>query len=268
MSLYFTKTARAPSCADKYAHSFTAAYHDEERSIVVACKGRTDALGLRAQQGARLACEAASDVLRATEKSAFSPQKRQASIENIRYNVLCEWTARIEKHLTEQPLTHKELKELSPNDARALRQNALFAYGTTLHAAMLISGKLICLSLGKGGCFLVKCGGVRSPFPLDRGDCLLGEKDASTQLQVCVQELCGHDGAFVCTDGLLRPYRDLGALCTDVVAPAVLELCDGNGKRLSELVSHIGTKHDTDVSLGLVLKEGVCLRRYAIAQAV
>ena len=48
--------------------------------------------------------------------------------------------------------------DLSENEVLSLKNNPVKAYGTTLAAAMIMGNKIITVSIGDGGCFLVKGG--------------------------------------------------------------------------------------------------------------
>lgn len=278
MALYFTKTSIGHShlMTNKCCQDFSLSYHDEERTIVAACDGHGSNVYIRSHLGAKFACEAALKVLRSVERSAFYPQKRKGVIENLRLNVLCEWNALVETHLCKKPITRAEMAGLTESEIRALRKNPVKAYGTTLNAAMLMGNKMVCIALGDGGCFLIKGGNVLPPFPEDEDEPVanvtysLCQDDAFAHLQVSIHDTNGYDGAIVCTDGMLNPYQNLSNFSEGLVAPAVVALHCGKHRRLEEFVSDMGLRLGTgdDVSLGLVLKSTLPLRKYAKASEI
>ena len=152
----------------------------------------------------------------------------------------------------------------------SLHKNPIKAYGTTLNAAMVLGTKLICVSIGDGGCFLVKGGVVMPAFAEDEDEPVanitysLCQDDAFSHLLVSVHELSAYDGAIVCTDGMINPYQNLSNFSRGLVAPAIATLNVGKNKSLEAFVIELGTKLGTgdDVSLGIVVKDKLSSRIY------
>ena len=158
MSIFFTKTEIGHSHINtgKRCQDFSASYNDEERTIVTACDGHGSNVYFRSHLGAKFASNAVIDVLREVERSAFNKNKREAVVENIRLNILCRWNALAEGHLERNSFRSADVIGLTESEVLSLRKNPIKAYGTTLNAAMIIGTKIVCVSLGDGGCFLVK----------------------------------------------------------------------------------------------------------------
>ena len=272
MSIFFTKTETGYTHINtgKRCQDFSASYSDEERTIVTVCDGHGGNVYIRSHLGAKFASNAVIDVLREIERTAFYKAKKEAVIENIRLNILCRWNSLVEGHLSKNPIRMPEVTELTEVEILSLRKNPIKAYGTTLNAAMILGTKLICVSIGDGGCFLVKSGIVTPAFVEDEDDPVanitysLCQDDAFSHLQVSVHELSAYDGAVVCTDGMINPYQNLSNFSTGLIAPAIATLSVGKNKSLEAFVSEVGTKLGTgdDVSLGIVVKDKLPSRFY------
>ena len=272
MSIFFTKTETGYSHINtgKRCQDFSASYNDEERTIVTACDGHGGNVYIRSHLGSKFASNAVIDVLREIERTAFYKAKKEAVIENIRLNILCRWNSLVEGHLTKNPIRMSEVSGLTEPEILSLRKNPIKAYGTTLGAAMILGTKLICVSIGDGGCFLVKSGIVTPAFAEDEDEPVanitysLCQDDAFSHLQVSVHELSAYDGAVVCTDGMINPYQNLSNFSTGLIAPAIATLSVGKNKSLEAFVSEVGTKLGTgdDVSLGIVVKDKLPSRFY------
>ena len=272
MSIFFTKTEVGYSHINtgKRCQDFSASYNDEERTIATACDGHGGNVYIRSHLGAKFASTAVIDVLREIERTAFYKAKKEAVIENIRLNILCRWNSLVEGHLSKNPIRMSEVSELTEAEILSLRKNPIKAYGTTLNATMILGTKIVCVSLGDGGCFLVKGGVVTPAFAEDEDEPVanitysLCQDDAFSHLQVSVHELSAYDGAIVCTDGMINPYQNLSNFSTGLIAPAIATLNSGNGKSLEAFVSQVGTRLGTgdDVSLGIVVKDKLSSRIY------
>ena len=278
MSIFFTKTETGYSHINtgKRCQDFSASYSDEERTIVTACDGHGGNVYIRSHLGSKFASNAVIDVLREIERTAFYKAKKEAVIENIRLNILCRWNSLVEGHLAKNPIRMSEVTELTEAEILSLRRNPIKAYGTTLNAAMILGTKLICVSIGDGGCFLVKSGIVTPAFAEDEDEPVanitysLCQDDAFSRLLVSVHELSAYDGAVVCTDGMINPYQNLSNFSTGLIAPAIATLSVGKNKSLEAFVSEVGTKLGTgdDVSLGIVVKDKLSSRIYKHTKAI
>jgi hypothetical protein len=216
------------------------------------------------------------DVLREVEKSSLYKGKKDAIVENIKLNILCRWNSLVEGHLAKNPIRISEVSGLGEAEILSLRKNPIKAYGTTLNAAMILGTKLVCVSIGDGGCFLVKSGIVTPAFAEDEDEPVanitysLCQDDAFSHLQVSVHELSAYDGVVVCTDGMINTYQNLSNFSTGLIAPAIATLNSGNGKSLEAFVSQVGTRLGTgdDVSLGIVVKDKLSSRIYKQAKTI
>ena len=278
MSIFFTKTSIGYShvTANKRCQDFSASYSDEERTIVTACDGHGGNVYIRSHLGAKFASNAVIDVLREIERTAFYKNKKEVVAENIRLNILCRWNELVDRRMLKNPIRMSEVSELTEAEILSLKKTPVKAYGTTLNAAMIMGSKIITVSLGDGGCFLVKGGQCISPFPEDEDEPVanitysLCQDDAFSHLQVSVHELSAYDGAVVCTDGMINPYQNLSNFSTGLIAPAIMNLYLGKFEQLSAFVSQVGTKLGTgdDVSLGILVKGKVSIRAYSKAKGI
>lgn len=273
MSIFFTKTSVGYShlTAGKRCQDFSASYSDEERSIVTACDGHGGNVYIRSHLGAKFASDAVIDVLRDLERTAFYKNKKEVVAENIRLNVLCRWNELVDRHMLKNPIRMSEVSELTEAEILSLKKTPVKAYGTTLNAAMIMGSKIITVSLGDGGCFLVKGGQCISPFPEDEDEPVanitysLCQDDAFSHLLVTVQETASYEGAVVCTDGMINPFQNLANFSKALVMPAIVTLYLGKQERLAGFVSDVGSRLGTgdDVSLGIVVKNRLPMRKYS-----
>ena len=278
MSIFFTKTSIGYShvTANKRCQDFSASYNDEERTIVTACDGHGGNVYIRSHLGAKFASDAVIDVLRDLERTAFYKNKKEAVAENIRLNILCRWNEIVDRHMAKNPIRMSELAALTEAEILSLKKTPVKAYGTTLNAAMIMGSKIITVSLGDGGCFLVKGGQCISPFPEDEDEPVanitysLCQDDAFSHLLVTIHETANYDGAVVCTDGMINPFQNLANFGKVLVMPAVLNLYLGKHEKLAEFVTDVGLKLGTgdDVSLGIVVKNKLSMRAYSKAKGI
>jgi hypothetical protein len=141
---------------------------------------------------------------------------------------------------------------------------------------MIMGSKIITVSLGDGGCFLVKGGQCVSPFPEDEDEPVanitysLCQDDAFSHLLVTVHETANYDGAVVCTDGMINPFQNLANFGKSLVMPAILNLYLGKHEKLAQFVTDVGLKLGTgdDVSLGIVAKNKLPMRTYSKAKGI
>ena len=272
MNLFFTKTAIGYShiITNKRCQDYSASYNDEERTIITACDGHGGNVYIRSHLGAKFASEALIDVLKDVDRYIFYKSKRETVAENIRLNVLCRWNALVEAHMEAHPISSRELVELSESEIFSLRKTPVKAYGTTVNAAMIMGNKIFLVTLGDGGCFLLKGGAAIPAFEEDEDEPVANitnsmcQDDAYKHLSVSIHDLSGYDGALVCTDGMINPYQSLENFGTSLVVPAVVNLLEGKTQELGEFVSRVGDSLGIgdDVTLGILLKGKVSTRAY------
>lgn len=148
----------------KNLSGFSACYHDDERTIITACDGHGGEIYIRSDKGSKFASEAIINVFKRVEKSVFYRANREEIEKKLRLEILCEWNALVERNLAEKPLTKRETARLNEDKIFRLKTDPQVAYGTTLNGAMLFGNKMICASLGDGGCFVFKRGEVYPVF--------------------------------------------------------------------------------------------------------
>ena len=273
MSISFVKTSIGYShtAVGKRCQDFSSSYQDSERTIVTACDGHGGNVYVRSHLGSKFACDSVIEVLKSVEKTAFYKHKPQVVAENIKLNILCKWNSLVDSHLLKKPIGYKDFVGLDDGDVLSLKKNPVKAYGTTLNAAMIMGNRIICVSLGDGGCFLIKDGVAISAFEEDEDEPVANvtysmcQDDAYKHLNVSIHDLAGYDGAIVCTDGMINPYQNMSNFSNKLVVPAVISLLEGKGRELDSFVTDVGTRLGTgdDVSLGIVLKSKTSLRRYS-----
>ena len=134
---------------------------------------------------------------------------------------------------------------------------------------MLYAGKIVCVSIGDGGIFLIKKGEVFPAVDEDEDAVAnitysLCQEDAYEHIKVKIYDLANLDGVLVCTDGLINPYQSLQNFQRSFVKPVCIRLQEGDYRQIDEFVELIGKKHGIgdDVSLGIAMKAGISLRRY------
>ena len=136
---------------------------------------------------------------------------------------------------------------------------------------MTIGNKIVCVSLGDGGCFLFKNGRAIPAFEEEEDEPVANitysfcQDDAYDYLRVSIHESAQYDGAVVCTDGMLNPYQNMDNFSTKLVVPAVLHLLEGKSRQLEVFVTDVGLRLGIgdDVSLGMIVKEKTSLRVYS-----
>lgn len=261
---YFTKTARGYSHAkeEKPCQDFSAAYHDEERTVIAACDGHGSSVYVRSDVGSKFAAKALVSVLSNLSKTAFRRYTKEEICESLRLRILCEWNRMVEEDLRLRKFSRKELRRLSKEDVARLKQNPVKAYGTTLQGGMLLDGKAVCVSLGDGGVFLVKDGDVAPAFE-DDDDCAVAnwtyslcQEDAYERLNVDVFEFEEIDGILACTDGVVNPYQSMENFKRSFVQPVCAKIREGKQAEIADFITALGEKIGIgdDVSLALAIK--------------
>ena len=114
MIAYFTKTNIGYSHLkeNKPCQDYSACYHDEERTIITACDGHGGKTYIRSNVGSRYASNAIMSVFQGVDKSLFYRYTRQEICDKLRLQILCEWNALVERHLSEKGFCKRELADL------------------------------------------------------------------------------------------------------------------------------------------------------------
>ena len=271
MITYFTKTNIGYSHIKerKPCQDYSAAYHDEERTIITACDGHGGKPYVRSNVGSRYASSAIMSVFQEVDKSLFYRYTHQGICDKLRLQILCEWNALVERHLGEKSFCKRELADLDDEQVFKLKQNPAKAYGTTLQGAMIFGNKLLCVSLGDGGIFLVRKGELYSAFEEDEETVAnftysMCQEDAYKYLKVEIFDFSDLDGVLVCTDGVVNPYQSLGNFRDKFVKPICMKLQEGKQAEMDEFITAMGEKIGIgdDVSLAVAMKTGISLRGY------
>ena len=271
MIAYFTKTNIGYSHIKekKPCQDYSACYHDEERTIITACDGHGGKTYIRSNVGSRYASNAIMSVLQGVDKSLFYRYTRQEICDKLRLQILCEWNALVERHLSEKSFCKRELADLDEEQVFKLKQNPAKAYGTTLQGAMIFGNKLICVSLGDGGIFIVRKGQLYTAFEEDDETVAnltysMCQEDAYKHLKVEIFDFSDLDGVLVCTDGVVNPYQSLINFREKFVKPICIKLQEGKLVEIDGFITAMGEKIGIgdDVSLAMAMKTGISLRGY------
>ncbi|MFR2461912.1 MAG: protein phosphatase 2C domain-containing protein, partial [Christensenellaceae bacterium] len=242
----------------------------DERTIITACDGHGGEIYIRSDKGSKFASEAIINVFKRVEKSVFYRANREEIEKKLRLEILCEWNALVERNLAEKPLTKRETAGLNEDKIFRLKTDPQVAYGTTLNGAMIFGNKMICASLGDGGCFVFKRGEVYPVFDDDSDENVANltysmcQTDAFNHLAVKIIDLPAVDGAIVFTDGLINPYRSLDNFATALVKPVVSKLLAGNSEEIDCFITEMGVKIGIgdDVSIGMLLSPEIKPKYY------
>ena len=272
MVRFFTKTAIGYTHIQtgKICQDFSACYHDDERTIITACDGHGGEIYIRSDKGSKFASEALINVFKRVEKSIFYRINREEIEKKLRLEILCEWNALVERNLSEKPLTKREIAGMNEDKVFRLKTDPQVAYGTTLNGAMTFGNKIICASLGDGGCFAFKHGKVYPIFDDDSDGNVANltysmcQTDAFNHLAVKILDLSGVDGVIVFTDGLINPYRSLDNFATALAKPVVLKLFAGKTEEIDEFITEMGAKIGIgdDVSVGVLVCQEIKPKYY------
>ena len=263
MAVCYVKTATGAShlkngrpCQD---HS--SAYRDGERAIVTACDGHGGALYVRSERGSRFASFALTGALLQTDKFAFR-KSIDTIADALRVRILSEWNRLVEADLNTHPLRAAEMTALTEAQKELLKKDPFKAYGTTMHGAMLFRNRIICVSIGDGGFFLIRGREIAPLFPEDEEQVAnlthsLCEEDAGRYIRIAICAAGRSDGVLLCTDGVINPYGSVENFERSFAAPALAKLARGETDALSGFVEDLGREIGTgdDVSLAVLLRE-------------
>lgn len=272
MVKYYSKTAIGYShvIANKICQDFSACYHDDERTIVTACDGHGGNVYIRSDMGSRFASDAIINVFKRVDRGIFYRANREEIEKKIRLEILCEWNSLVERHLTKKPILKKETDGLDQDKIFRLKTEPQTAYGTTLNGAMMFGNKLICASLGDGGCFVFRRGIVQPVFVEDEDENVANltysmcQSDAFERLFVKIVDLSAVDGIIVFTDGLINPYRSVSNFVNSFAKPVIAKVASGCTEEVDEFIANMGGKIGIgdDVSMGIIIKSEVKSKHY------
>ena len=189
--------------------------------------------------------------------------------DKLRLQILCEWNGLVEAHFDEKPFAKKELAGLSEDEIFKLKKNYVKAYGTTLQGAMILGNKLVCVSLGDGGIFLLRKGKISMAFEEDDETVAnltysMCQENAYQHLQVQIFDFSDLDGVLLCTDGVVNPYQNISNFREKFVKPIAMKLQEGKEREIGEFVKTLGEEIGIgdDVSLAVAMKTDISLRGY------
>ncbi len=239
---------------------YSDSYHDETRTIVTSCDGHGGKLYIRSDRGSKFASDAILYVFKKTNEERLLNESRAEN--RIRLAILCKWNGLVEEDISKRPFTDKELSILDEDERTLILQDPQIAYGTTLNGAMILGKRLICVSLGDGGCFLLKNGTAERIFQEEEDNVAnitysMCQADAYQHIRLKILSISEVDGAMVFTDGFINPYRTFDNFCTSCVRPILESLKKGKKEKIVDFVFKLGTEIGIgdDVSLGLLWKD-------------
>lgn len=265
--IYFTKTSIGYGhlTNGKVCQDYSASYHDEERTIVTACDGHGGNVYIRSNMGSKFASEAIMQAFSRVQVDAFDKLPEAEIAENLRLNILCEWNAMVERHISKHPSIESEAKFLTDEEKFRLTTNLTKAYGSTLNGVMFVGDKLVCANLGDGGVFIIKDGQIQPAFAEDDEEPVanitysLCQEDAYKHLNVSIFDASAIDGALICTDGVVNPYQSIVNFNESFAQPVCSLALNGSFYEIEQFVVKLGAEIGIgdDVSLGLILKNDV-----------
>ena len=205
-------------------------YQDDKKSIIATCDGHGGAIYIRSNIGSKLACKAVFNVF---NKLSFK-NKRQLKLEDVqeklKLDLLCEWNRLVENDFLNRPFLEDEFAGLNESQINRLKNNYVTAYGTTMHAALIRDGIVICVSIGDGGTFLIKNNTAIDAFPEAEDEnvanitCSLCSDNAFDYMHANAFLLSDIDGVICLTDGVVNPYQNYDNFNKSFVNPIVNEL--------------------------------------------
>ena len=153
--------------------------------VAVVADGHGGARHFRSADGARLAVQAAQEVLWALV-SAFAPATRsewaQLAAVELPQRIVSRWVELTRADFAQRSFSDQELLDVESREgadaAASVCADPLLAYGATLLAALAVPGTLIIAQLGDGDVLLVDAAG-RTKRPVPRDERLLGSLTTS-----------------------------------------------------------------------------------------
>ena len=248
--------------ANKVCQDYSDSYEDEERKIVTACDGHGGALYVRSDRGSRFASEAAISVLKSVVIDDLKTLRKQETEKRLRLKILCEWNARVESDLANEPLTDEETSVLDDDQKFRLTVNPVKAYGTTLNAAMIIGDKIVCVGIGDGGVFFLKGKTLLEMKKDDEEEPVanitysLCQEDAYNHIVVGIFDSKDVDSVIVCTDGTVNPYRNYENFRTSFVLPITEKFKEKKEREITGFMKKLGEEIGIgdDVSVAIMQK--------------
>lgn len=263
MIKYYHKTSIGYSHLreNKVCQDYSCAYHEEGKTIVTACDGHGGKMYFRSHLGSKFASDAIVKVLGKFDDAILDKLDEEDVTDKLKLEILCEWNAMVERDIASNAFSAAELSVLNEDEAFRLRYSPMMAYGTTLNGIMAFHGRLYCVSLGDGGMFIVRDGKLETVFPENDDDPVANmtysmcEEDAYDRLRAEILDLDGLDGAVICTDGTINPYRNIENFRLFFVKPVIARLSEGDSRAVDEFMEKLGREIGIgdDVSLGLIL---------------
>lgn len=265
MIRYYNKTSIGYSHIreNKVCQDYSCSYHDDERTIVTTCDGHGGKVYFRSHLGSKFASSATMSVLCRFDDSLLDKLCSEDVLGKLKLEILCEWNALVERDIAQNPFSDEETSALSEDELFRLKTSPMTAYGTTLHGIMAYNSRLYCVSLGDGGMFAIKNGTIEEVFkdsdddPVANVTYSMCQENAYDHFKAEILDLKTIDGAVICTDGTINPYRNIDNFNRSFVTPIISHLCKGEYLAVDDFMVKLGTEIGIgdDVSLGLIIKD-------------
>lgn len=268
---YFNKTSIGKNhiVENIKCQDYSDTYKDYDRTIVTACDGHGGKVYIRSDRGSKFASDAVLNVLKSFKWMTFYYNDKVELTNQIRIQILCEWNKLVEEDLANHPIDGSEMENLNQAERLRLIDDPVKAYGTTVGGAMIIKNKIICVSLGDGGCFLLRNGKIYPAFEEDESQVAnitnsLCQRDAFDALHVDVFDGNKFDGALICSDGVINPYGSIANFEKYLAIPATNKVLLNKNDELSDFITELGAEKGIgdDVSLSIVINERDNIRYY------
>ncbi len=253
----------------KPCQDFSSSYSDYERQVITACDGHGGDVYIRSHKGSKFASIALLNAMRETELS-FRKYTPSEICDNLKLNILCEWNRLVREDLEVHPIRKSEVAHLKEKNIESLKENPVKAYGSTLTGAMLWGYRLVCVSLGDGGCFLIRNGEICSAFPEAEDEpvanvtySLCSEK-AFDHMHAAIFDMRQLDGVLICSDGVTGPYQSHDNFKRSFVRPVMRNVLEGKTVEVKQFIQMLGLKNGIgdDVSLSMIVKDSAKAKYY------
>jgi hypothetical protein len=210
---------------------------DGQWAVVAVADGHGHTLAVRAEAGARLAVNIATDAALSCwlDASGSANSDDDATANLLQGVVVGAWSAAVEADLAASPLSDAELEH--SGDAASIAAHPALAYGTTLLASFALGDSIVVCQIGDGDIVAITRDG-RILRPLRADSRLVGTRTTSlasksatvdfrgshigdAEVEVVVVATDGYVNSFSADDGFATAGRDLWKLLHQIGPRAV-----------------------------------------------
>lgn len=245
----FSHINKKSPCQD-YSNIFT----NNKFSIITACDGHGGNLYFRSDKGSKLASKAVIEVLNTYSIRKLHKIIKNQQLNKLKLEILCKWNELIEQDYSLKHFNKKELEKLNEEDLFKLSNNYIYAYGTTMNAAILTNKYIVCIQIGDGGSYLISEDKIELVFPendenvANITNSMCSDK-AFDNIYIKAVQKHYYNGVLICTDGLLTPYQTYENFKDNFIVPYI-----NNFKHIS--IESIISMNDFIKKLGLEIGTG------------